>query len=182
MALPLAGDGLSPIARRGSRQTPRRPARRPRRRCRRHRIMMDRKAGDLIGKPDRANKGESIAAAERQRGNSGESRERHGASKAEAEDGTRQNKQSNPERLAPRGRGRVLCHSPYSLLIRIESFMGNRPRYQIHASQQGGSQGFSPLITQAWRRGAQLSSCLPRSGYHRLFGDSRRSRPRYRRP
>jgi hypothetical protein len=32
--------------------------------------------------------------------------------------------------------------------------MGNRARYQIHVRQQGGSQGFSPLITQAWRRTA----------------------------
>lgn len=72
--------------------------------------MIDREPGDLIGKPDRANKYKSIALAERQGGNGGEGCERYGARKAKAEDNARQNKQSNPERLAPRGRGRWRCH------------------------------------------------------------------------
>ena len=42
-------------------------------------ITIDREPGDLIGKPDRANKYESIALAERQGGNGGEGCERYGA-------------------------------------------------------------------------------------------------------
>jgi hypothetical protein len=83
------------------------------------RIMMDRETGDLIGEPDRANKCESVAAAERQRGNGCEGGERYGARKTKTKDETRQNKQSDPERAAPRGAKRYICH----LLSRP-----NRPR------------------------------------------------------